>query len=166
MKKLLLLITTMLIAAIGNAQELKPYQGDKLPDFSLIDLHGSSHRLSDYRGKAVMVNFWATYCGPCIREMPSMQRLKEKLTGRPFEILAIDMAEEQADVENFMQRHNIVVNFPLLLDTEGTVIEQWRVSAVPTTFILDPQGHIRYAHFGTLEWDSDEVVSAIEALMK
>ena len=95
-----------------------------------------------------------------------MQRLKEKLAGKPFDILAVDMAEEKADVTAFMQRHNIQVNFPILLDTEGTVIEQWMVSAVPTTFIIDTQGKIRYALYGGLEWDNDEVVATINGLLK
>jgi thiol-disulfide isomerase/thioredoxin len=128
-------------------------------------MQDKAHTLSHYRGKVVMVNFWATYCGPCIKEIPSMQRLREKLADKPFEILAIDMAEEKADVAAFMQRHKITVNFPLLLDSEGTVIEQWMVSAVPTTFILDPQGKIRYALYGGLEWDSDEVISTINGLL-
>jgi peroxiredoxin len=156
---------TVLLAATAQAGELKPYDGDPLPDFTLSDMQDKAHTLSHYRGKVVMVNFWATYCGPCIKEIPSMQRLREKLADKPFEILAIDMAEEKADVAAFMQRHKITVNFPLLLDSEGTVIEQWMVSAVPTTFILDPQGKIRYALYGGLEWDSEEVISTINGLL-
>jgi peroxiredoxin len=160
------MITALLFAGVVYAGDLKPYNGDALPDFTLSDIRGKAHTLSSYQGKVVMVNFWATYCGPCIREIPSMQRLKQKLAGKPFDILAIDMAEEKADVEAFMQRHNIKVNFPILLDTEGTVIEQWMVSAVPTTFIIDPQGKIRYALYGGLEWDNEEVVKTISGLLK
>jgi peroxiredoxin len=155
----------LLLAATVQAGDLKPYSGDPLPDFTLSDMQGKAHTLSSYRGKVVMVNFWATYCGPCIKEIPSMQRLREKLAGMPFEILAIDMAEEQADVAAFLQRHKIEANFPILLDSEGTVIEQWMISAVPTTFILDPQGKIRYALYGGLEWDSEEVISTINGLL-
>jgi peroxiredoxin len=165
-KSLLLLISALLIASTAQAADLKPYSGDALPDFTLSDMDGKSHTLSSYHGKVVMLNFWATYCGPCIKEMPSMQRLKGKLADRPFDILAIDMAEEKADVEAFMQRHKIQVNFPILLDSEGTVIEQWMVSAVPTTFIIDPQGKIQYALYGGLEWDNDEVVNTINGLLK
>jgi peroxiredoxin len=165
-KSLLLLISALLIASTAQAADLKPYSGEPLPDFTLSDMEGRAHTLSSYRGKVVMLNFWATYCGPCIKEMPSMQRLKGKLADRPFDILAIDMAEEKADVEAFMQRHKIQVNFPILLDSEGTVIEQWMVSAVPTTFIIDPQGKIQYALYGGLEWDNDEVVNTINGLLK
>ena len=166
MNKFLILIGILFIATAAHAKDLKPYLGEPLPDFTLSDMDGKNHTLSQYRDKVVMVNFWATYCGPCIKEMPSMQRLKEKLNGKPFEILAIDMAESKENITAFMQRHKIKVNFHILLDTEGYVLEKWMVSAVPTTFIIDPQGKIRYALYGGLEWDSDEVVSTISELFK
>ena len=165
MKKFLIIMSALLFASVAHAKDLKPYDGEALPDFTLSDMSGKAHTLSNYRGKVVMVNFWATYCGPCIKEMPSMANLKSKLAGKPFEILAIDMAEEKADVSAFMQRYKIAVNFPILLDTEGEVIEQWMVSAVPTTFIIDPQGNIRYALYGGLEWDNDEVIETINTLL-
>ena len=166
MKKFFVIVSALFFASIVHAKDLKIYSGDPLPDFTLSDMSGKAHTLSSYRGRVVMLNFWATYCGPCIKEMPSMQRLKEKLAGKPFDILAVDMAEEKADVTAFLQRHDIQVNFPILLDTEGTVIEQWMVSAVPTTFIIGTQGKIRYALYGGLEWDNDEVVATINGLLK
>ncbi|MFO7594090.1 MAG: TlpA disulfide reductase family protein, partial [Pseudomonadota bacterium] len=109
-------------------------------------------------------NFWATYCGPCIKEMPSMQRLKEKLGDKPFAILAVDMAEEKSTVEAFLKKHDIEVNFPILLNPEGDVVEQWMITAVPTTFIVDPKGKIRYALFGGIEWDKPDVIETINGL--
>lgn len=167
MKKLILLITCLLaLSSPILAKELKPYKGGPLPDFTLTDRQDQSHTLSHYLGKVVLVNFWATYCTPCIKEMPSMQRLKEKMAGKPFAILAVDMAEEKTDVQDFLKRHNIKVDFPILFDPEGNVIERWMISAVPTTFILDTKGTIRYALFGGLEWDSDEVVQTLTALIE
>lgn len=163
MKRFVLLLTLLLSAPL-YAGELMKYEGAALPDFTLTDMQGKSHTLSDYRGKAVMVNFWATYCGPCIKEIPSMQRLKEKLGDTDFAILAVDMAEAPADVEAFLQKHEIKVNFPILLDPEGTVVEQWMITAVPTTFIVDPQGTIRYALFGGIEWDKPDVIKTIRSL--
>ena len=166
MRKILLAVTFALsIASSAWAGDLKPYSGAPLPDFTLTDLQGKSHQLSRLKGKVVMVNFWATYCTPCIKEMPSMQRLANKFKGKPFQILAIDMAEERADVDAFMKRFKIDVKFPILLDVEGEVVEAWMVSAVPTTFIIDPQGTIRYALYGAIEWDSDEVVRTINGLL-
>lgn len=165
MKKVLLL-ALLLATGLAQAKDLRPYEGKALPDFTLSDMQGKSHTLSDYKGKVVMLNFWATYCGPCIKEMPSMQRLKEKMAGKPFVILAVNMAEEPADVEAFLSKHKIKIDFPLLLDPEGEVVEQWMISAVPTTFILDPAGKIRYALYGGLEWDSDEVIRTLNGLLK
>ena len=88
MKKVLLL-ALFLAACLVQAKDLKPYDGAPLPDFTLSDMQSKSHTLSNYKGKVVMLNFWATYCGPCIKEMPSMQRLKDKMAGKPFVILAV-----------------------------------------------------------------------------
>lgn len=95
-----------------------------------------------------------------------MQRLKEKLRGRPFAILAIDMAEDKSAVEAFMQKHHIKIDFPVLLNPEGDVVEQWMITAVPTTFIIDTEGQIRYALFGGIEWDNPEAVKTISGLFK
>jgi thiol-disulfide isomerase/thioredoxin len=159
---LLLLLTTSLL----QASELAPYSGELLPDFSLTDLQGEKHSLSSYRGKVVMVNFWATYCGPCIKEMPSLQRLKQKMAGKPFIILAVDMAEEKHDVQAFLTQHQIKIDFPVLLNPEGNVVEEWMITAVPTTFVIDPKGTIRYALFGGIEWDKEDVVTTINSLIE
>lgn len=159
---LLLLLTTSLL----QASELAPYSGEVLPDFSLTDLQGEKHSLSSYRGKVVMVNFWATYCGPCIKEMPSMQRLKQKMADKPFAILAVDMAEEKHDVQAFLTQHQIKIDFPVLLNPEGNVVEEWMITAVPTTFVIDPKGTIRYALFGGIEWDKEDVVATINSLIE
>lgn len=163
--KNLLILSLLIFSSLARAGDLKPYEGAPLPDFSLSDLNGRSHTLSDYRGKVVMVNFWATYCGPCIKEMPSIERLKEKMAGKNFAILAVNMAEETADVKAFFTKHKIKVTFPVLLDPEGGVVEQWMISAVPTTFILDPKGKIQYALYGGLEWDSDAVINTLTGLL-
>lgn len=164
MKRVFLLLMLLAFGPV-QAGELMKYEGEALPEFSLSDMQGNQHSLSDYRGKVVMVNFWATYCGPCIKEMPSMQRLKEKLSGKPFAILAVDMAEEKSAVERFLQKHDIKVDFPILLNPEGDVVENWMITAVPTTFIVDPQGKIRYALFGGIEWDKPDVIETINGLM-
>lgn len=165
MKRYILLLLWLISTPI-HASELMTYQGEPLPDFTLTDMQGNSHTLSDYRGKVVMVNFWATYCGPCIKEMPSMQRLKEKLGDKPFAILAVDMAEEKADVNAFLNKHQIEVNFPILLNPEGDVVENWMITAVPTTFVIDPEGKIRYALYGGIEWDKADIIKTISSLMK
>lgn len=164
---LTLLVSLFLITASPlHAGQLKPYSGKTLPDFNLPDRDFNNHTLSEYRGQVVLVNFWATYCPPCIKEMPSMQRLQEQLADKPFTILAINMAEEKQNVELFLNRYEINVDFTLLFDDKGMVIEQWMISAVPTTFIIDKQGNFRYALYGGLEWDDPEVVALINELIE
>jgi peroxiredoxin len=165
MRKLVLLLF-LFAPTILPASELSPYTGAKLPDFTLTDIEGHSHTLSNYLGKVVVVNFWATYCSPCIKEMPSIQRLKVKMAGKPFAILAVDMAEEKHDVKAFLTQHQIKIDFPVLLNPEGNVVEDWMITAVPTTFVIDPKGTIRYALFGGIEWDKEDVVKTINRLIE
>lgn len=160
-----LCMAALLLPGLVTAKALKPYTGQPLPDFTLVDMAGNHHRLADYRGQVVMVNFWATYCTPCIKEMPSMERLRVKMAGLPFTLLAINMAESREEVADFFARHKIETHFPILLDPEGGVIEGWRISALPTTFIIAPNGTIRYSLFGGLEWDSLEVQETLKGLM-
>jgi thiol-disulfide isomerase/thioredoxin len=84
-------LTGLLVAA--HAAELKPWTGGPPPPLTLKDLEGKTHRLADYKGKVVLINFWATWCAPCVQEMPSIQRLKDKLAGRPFVVLAVNLDE-------------------------------------------------------------------------
>lgn len=147
----------------AQAQELKPYAGTTTPALKLKDLQGKTHALADYRGSVVMVQFWATYCAPCIKEMPSMQRLQARLAGKPFKILAVNMGETEAEVRAFLKRVN--VDFTVLMDGEGEALAAWKVFVAPSTFIVDPEGRIRYALQGGAEWDAPEYVDKMTALM-
>jgi thiol-disulfide isomerase/thioredoxin len=146
------------------ARELKPYAGNpEAAALALPRLGGGRIDLAGLRGQAVLVNFWASWCPPCVREMPSMQRLQEKLAGRPFRVLAVNMGETEAEIAAFLRR--MKVDFPVLLDRSGEALKRWKVFVFPTSFVLDPAGQIRYGVFGEIEWDSAEVVRLIEELM-
>jgi thiol-disulfide isomerase/thioredoxin len=93
-----------------QAQELKPWPGVITPALSLSDLEGKPHRLADYRGKVVLVNFWATWCVPCREEMPSIERLRTSLAGRPFVVLAVNLAEPESRIRKFLEA--VPVGFP------------------------------------------------------
>ena len=143
---------------------LQPYTGNPLPPpLQLLDLDGRTQDLAQLRGRVVLVNFWASWCPPCVREMPSMQRLKEKLAGRPFTILAVNMAEPDKDVRAFLAKMN--VDFPVPMDRDGAVLKRWKVFVFPTSFVLDVEGNIRLGVFGEVEWDSPEVMEKIVALL-
>jgi thiol-disulfide isomerase/thioredoxin len=138
---------------------------DSIPAPALVarDLAGVERTLADYRGKVVLLNFWATWCPPCRREMPSMERLRVKMQGRPLEILALDSVEPVEDVKAFLEIMEL--GFPILLDPEGVNTKRWKVFGLPTSFLLDAQGRIRYTLSGPVEWDEGEALQIIESLL-
>jgi thiol-disulfide isomerase/thioredoxin len=144
---------------------LKPYKGDPLsPRLRLADLAGRARDIDDYRGRVVLVNFWAAWCPPCVREMPSLQRLQDKLKDKPFTILAVNMAETEAEVRDFLA-NKVKVDFTILMDRDGQALKVWKVFVFPTSFVLGPDGKIKYGLYGELEWDKDDVVKIIEGLL-
>lgn len=162
MKRIPLLLLILLLSVAAVAGELKPYRGDRLPPFVLEDIDGKQYRLSDYRGKVVLVNFWATWCAPCVKEMPTMQRLKSKLGEKELLILAVNMGDDDASVRDFLKK--IPLSFPILMDRQGSVSRQWKVYALPTSFVLDAKGTVTYVLFGSLEWDTPEVAAQLSSL--
>jgi len=161
------LLAAALLAAASSATaaggEMKPWKGGATPPLALRDLSGKEHRLADYRGKVIVLNFWATWCEPCREEMPSMQRLQDKLAGKPFAILAVDFGEGAPRINDFLKK--VPVRLRVLLDRDISVANAWRVKVLPTTFVLDPGQRIRYSVVGDLEWDSPAVEGAIRKLL-
>ncbi len=132
------------------------------PDFVLTDLDGNQHRLSDYRGQVLIINFWATWCPPCREEMPSMQRAWEQLVKEGILMFGIDVGESEDTIFQFTA--NYPVEFPLLMDLDSTVINQWPVVGLPTTFVVDPKGRIIYRAIGGREWDDPALLALVRAL--
>ncbi|HEU4352816.1 MAG TPA: TlpA disulfide reductase family protein [Burkholderiales bacterium] len=161
MRFLALLLALSLPAA---AEELKPWAGGATPPLELTDLQGKKHSLADYRGKVVLVNFWATWCEPCRQEMPSMERLRVSLAGRPFSVLAVNLAEPESRISKFLDA--VPVGFPILLDRDTKTTRAWQAKVLPATYIVGPNGAIRYRHVGELDWSKPEVRKQIVALMK
>lgn len=147
----------------GGVIEL--YQDERKElSFELKDLDNRLHTLEEYRGKVVLVNFWASWCTPCIKEMPAMQRLSDIMDGRPLEIVAISVSERRNPVWRILQR--LDVDFTILLDQDGETFNRWQARVLPTSYLIDAAGLIRYKAVGPLEWDGVEVISIIEKLME
>jgi peroxiredoxin len=157
---LLLLVALALPAA---AQPLKPWKGGATPALELADVQGKLHRLSEYRGKVVLLNFWATWCAPCREEMPSMASLEQSLQGRPFAVLAVNVGEGARVARGFGEK--MALRFPLLLDSDMKTTRGWGARVLPASYLIGPDGKVAYSYLGAIDWNAPEVRKAIERLM-
>ena len=133
-----------------------------LIDFTLPDLNGNMTSLKDYRGKVVMLNFWATWCPPCRREMPSMENLYKIIDKNKIDIAAVNIQEKKKTVSDFVSKNNYT--FPVLVDEEGKAASIYQIRSIPTTFIIDKKGYIRAMITGSIEWDEKEIISIFNKL--
>jgi cytochrome c biogenesis protein CcmG/thiol:disulfide interchange protein DsbE len=125
-----------------------PQMGRPAPEFQLDNLDGQPVSLSDFLGKPVLINFWATWCNPCVYEMPFIQEVFDEWSGQGLVVLAINVGESSSKAETFMESHGL--SFPVLLDIEGKVAEQYNVLAhgIPQTFLVDRDGVIKSMRMG------------------
>lgn len=135
------------------------------PDFLLEDIDGKKRLLSALRGKVVLVNFWATWCPPCRREMPSLERLYQALRGADFEIFAVNVGEDADTIDTFTSTLDAVPTFPIVFDKDSRVLKAWPVMGLPTTFILDKKGRIIYRAVGGREFDDPSILKQIRSLI-
>lgn len=157
----ILLIATGYFGFIKVKEEVFAEAGNTSPNFTLKDLAGKEHSLTDYRGKGVIINFWATYCPPCEEEMPYLEKAYRQYNNEGIEILAINASEPTRMVKQFMKRHEL--SFPILLDLNGNVIEQYQVITLPLTFFIDSKGKIVEKFIGEL---TEEKIEEGIALIK
>ena len=175
--RLLLTIFLVLVVAIpiilitlkekdSPSRFTRPLQeGRPAPDFTFPDLNGRKVSLSDFRGKVVLVNIWATWCPPCRDEMPSMQKLYDRFKGEHLEILAVSIdAEGQKAVDPFMRKMNLT--FPALLDPKGMIQGLYRITGVPESFIVDREGILVNKIIGPMDWSSPEVFRFFQELIQ
>ena len=152
---------------IAEKQErkLERHQGNPIPHALVLpDLNDKMIDLRSLKGKVVVINFWASWCPPCVHEMPSMESLYQQFKDKPFTILGVNMAESKAEVNSFLSK-KVKVTFPIVMDYDGAALKTWRVYAFPTSYVVDKQGKIRYALFGSVLWDNPDIVSKIKMLI-
>jgi thiol-disulfide isomerase/thioredoxin len=135
----------------------------KAPEFSLRDASGAPVSLSGYRGGVVLLNFWATWCGPCRDEMPSMENLSRNFGGQGFTILAVNQKESPAQVASYMRKNGL--NLPTPLDSDGRVSAAYRVYGIPVSYLIDANGNVIGMQSGARDWATRDVVEAIRTLI-
>ena len=137
----------------------------KAPEFTLPDMDNEMHSLKDYSGKVIMLNFWATWCPPCRREMPSMEAVYQTFKGQPFVVIAINEWESEEVVFPYLGQLQVFPTFPILFDQNGDISKAYNVKGLPTTFVIDKKGQIVYRAIGGRDFNHPEVVKLIRQLL-
>jgi peroxiredoxin len=154
--------TALALAANAAVPAIAPLAA--APDFTLHVMNGANLRLQEQRGRVVMVNFWATWCGPCRQEMPQLNRLYEKYHAAGFVLLGINVDDDTSKAAEVAGK--LGVTFPVLLDTDKTVSKLYELSTMPSTVIIDRDGKVRYVHRGYLTGYEDNYEKQIRELLK
>jgi peroxiredoxin len=167
---LLCVVFSLCLAQAGQAADSteqtlprveKPFAA---PDFSLTGEDGKTYHLADYRGQVVVINFWATWCPPCRREMPSMQRMWSKIKGKGVVVLAVNVGENADIIFEFLGQYP--VSFPIPMDLEGKVVKRYPVTGLPTTYIVNPEGMVTHRAVGSREWDDPALYGRLLQMRK
>jgi thiol-disulfide isomerase/thioredoxin len=163
-RQFLLSTLALAFATRASAQALRPWNGIATPQIELDDVDGKAYRLADFRGKVVLVNFWATWCEPCREEMPSIERLRKSLEGKRFAVLAVNVGEGPNAVREFTKK--VPLGATILLDRDISTSRAWGARLLPATFIVGPDGAVRYLHYGALDWSREDIRATIAKLLE
>ena len=159
----LAVLSSSVAFATNEPQTLTPMSEDiQAPAFDLQGPAGEPQRLLDHRGKPIILNFWATWCPPCLAEMPSMQRAHETLTEEGISVIAVNVGEDAETIERFLSETD--VDFPIPMDVDSEVVQSYPVKGLPTTFVIDPNGRLVYSATGEREWDDPALLDQVRAL--
>jgi len=174
-KTISILLCCLLMFSAQAAERQQPKLGHQLTalaepmtatDFTLEDMDQTRFSLNDYRGKVIMLNFWATWCPPCRREMPSMERLHQNFKDKDFAVLAVNQMEDGDRVFTFTGDIGVDLTFPIIFDKDSSVSRAYGVMGLPTTFLIDKKGKVRFRAIGGREFDHPEVEKQILQLMQ
>ena len=159
----LLLSTTVFAQDKNLLKGIRVYDIGEAPNFKLDDIDGEPFELKQTRGKWVFLHFWASWCGPCKKEMPTIEKLISEIKSDNFKVVMINAAEDDDTIFTFLG--NIGIESTSLMDTDGVVTDKYKPRGLPTTFLIDPTGRIRYQAIGGREWDKKEYIEFIKALI-
>ena len=148
-----------------NFNQLKPKEGYLAPKFTLRNLRGNLEGLDDHAGKVIVVNFWATWCAPCVKEMPSFETLYRRFRSQGLTVLAVSLDKDgSSKVQDYVDKFKL--SFPVLLDTEGIAEKLYPSFTIPFTYVIDKQGRVAARIDGAKDWESAETFKAVEYLLK
>lgn len=143
------LIVIALYQVIDEGKSQKPQVSEQAPNFELTTLDGKQVSLSKLRGKAVLLNFWGSWCEPCKTEMPALTKMYEKYQSQGLEVVGINIAETDVAVGQFIKQYSL--NFPVWMDRDRDVVDLYKIGPIPSTYFIDPAGKIIYVKEGPLE---------------
>jgi peroxiredoxin len=161
---LALLAATLGAGAVGGASAAGSETGGPAPAFTLTTVNGDSATLSQYKGQVVMLNFWATWCGPCQQEMPLLDQMYRKYKPAGFTLIGVNVDKDAPPVRQLLDRKP--VGFPVLLDPASQVSKAYHVDEMPSTVLIDRKGNVRYLHRGYKPGDENEYQDRIRQLIR
>ncbi|MEJ2179469.1 MAG: TlpA disulfide reductase family protein [Gammaproteobacteria bacterium] len=167
--KFLILIVFILFPVLVAAEIPAPdgiikLDGRPAPGLNLKDVDGNSYNIKQSRGKWVFVHFWAAWCGPCRREMPTVQRMTEKLKDTAIDIVLVNTAETDDEVFNFLGV--VAPDMSTLMDRDGLVTERWQPRGLPASFFVSPEGTLEYIALGGREWDKPRFLNFVTQVVE
>lgn len=160
MIRIVLSVSLVFSAALAQGKEIE----ESVPDFTLESRQGDNLRLENFRGQVVMLNFWASWCGPCRQEMPLMDDLYKQYKDLGFTVLAVNVDANREEAHRFLDK--VSVTYPILYDPESRVSELYRVQAMPTTVMIDRSGMGRFIHYGYKPGYEDDYEQQIRQLLR
>ncbi len=173
LKLIFSLIFFSLILSCNKIVDTNLSPGQPAPAFKLQDLSGKIHQLSDYKGKVVVLNFWASWCGPCIQEMPALSELQKNYADKGLKVISIAVDDQKETLLDVKTKVNI--DFPVLLDSKSEIKNKYKISGFPETFIInregklvlfnDPENGLRLKIIGPRNWRSDRIKEELENLL-
>ena len=155
-------LAALTCAALAES-DIRPWKGKPTLPLARSDIEGKPVDLKALHGRVLVVNFWATWCEPCRDEMPSLQRLREKLAGRPFEVITVNFGESAEKIGAFLGKEKITL--PVLVDAQKETAKDWGVGGLPMTFLVDARGRVRYSVFGERDWSEGPSLALVEKLV-
>jgi thiol-disulfide isomerase/thioredoxin len=161
---LAILVTSLPVPAQSADATWRPWTGGRTPALVLNDADRRAHNLADYRGKVVLVNFWATWCEPCRDEMPALQRVQESLADKGLVVLTVNVGDSEEKAAAFFQQAGL--SLPVVFDKDWSVSRSlWKVRMLPSTYIVDRKGVIRYSILGEVNWDAPSHIASLTRLL-